>query len=133
MLRLGSAAVLTVLLVLGLPAATRLALNTAPPATLLRLEDWLGVWRDGQNVVWISLNPDNQVTVVGAAYADDPLGRTAPTNVRFQTFPNSDRISFMADTNPCTAEFRNSRGVTLIVSDNGQCGGSSLDGVYTHQ
>jgi hypothetical protein len=130
MLRLGSAAVLTVLLVLGLPAATRLALNTAPPPTVLRIEDWLGVWRDGLNVVWISLNPDNQVTVVGAAYSADP---TIPrSDERFQTALYTDRISFM-DEYACTADFHNNARGELIVTDNGGCGGARFNGTYIHQ
>jgi hypothetical protein len=131
MFRLGSAAVLTVLLVLGLPAATHLALNTAPPATILRIEDWLGVWRDGQNVVWISLNPDNQVTVVGAAYSTNPA--IPRSDLRFQTALYTDRISFMDESDPCAADFHNNARGELTVTDNGQCGGARFNGVYIHQ
>ncbi len=63
---------LAALLVLGLPAATKLALMTAPQPAVLTAQDWLGVWRDGQNVVWISQNPDDFVTVVAAAYNREP-------------------------------------------------------------
>jgi len=131
MFRLGSAAVLTVLLVLGLPAATRLALNTAPPPTVLRIEDWLGVWRDGLNVVWISLNPDNQVTVVGAAYSNDP--NVPRSGLQFQTALYTDRISFMAESDPCSADFHNNARGELTVTDNGQCGAARFNGVYIHQ
>jgi hypothetical protein len=127
---------LAVLLVLAFPAATRLALVTAPQASALSTDAWLGVWRDGQNVVWISLNPnelvDEQVTVVGAAYSNDPVGKVAHANMQFETSPMGNRITLVAESDPCAADLLNFGG-QLIVRDNGQCGGARFDGVYTHQ
>lgn len=124
------------LLVLVLPAATRLALVTAPPAAELSTHAWLGVWRDGENVVWISLNPndqlDDQVTVVGAAYSNDPIGKVAHANIQFETSPMGNRISLVAESDPCTVDLVN-LGAQLVVRDNGQCGGARFDGVYIHQ
>jgi hypothetical protein len=123
---------LAAVLVLALPAATRLALVTAPDVATLSTDDWLGVWRDGQNVVWISLNPDDLVTVVGAAYSNDPVGKVGHASVQFETLPMGNRISLVAESDPCSADFLNFGG-QLIVRDNGQCGGARLNGVYTHQ
>ena len=123
---------LAALLVLALPAATRLALVTAPDAATLSTDDWLGVWRDGLNVVWISLNPNDLVTVVGAAYSDDPVGKVSHANMQFETSPSGNRISLLAESDPCSADLLNFGG-QLIVRDNGQCGGARFDGVYTHQ
>ena len=123
---------LAALLVLVLPAATRLALVTAPTAATPSTDEWLGVWRDGLNVVWISLNPNELVTVVGAAYSDDPVGKVGHANMQFETSPSGNRISLIAESAPCSAELLNFGG-QLIVRDNGRRGGARFDGVYTHQ
>lgn len=124
---------LAALLVLGLPAATKLALMTAPQPAVLTAQDWLGVWRDGQNVVWISQNPDDFVTVVAAAYNREPAeGQINHATLQFETMLSGNRVRYLADTAPCNADILNVGG-QLIVRDNGQCGAARFDGVYTHQ
>jgi hypothetical protein len=123
---------LAALLVLALPAATRLALVTAPGAAMLSTDDWLGVWRDGQNVVWISQNPDDLVTVVSAAYSEGTSTQAGHGTLQFEALLNGNRITYAADTAPCTANMLNYGG-QLIVQDNGYCGPVRFNGVYTHQ
>jgi hypothetical protein len=124
---------LAAILVFAVPAATRLALVTAPPAAALTAHDWLGVWRDGQNVVWISQNPDELVTVVSAAYstAADAAGPTHGT-LQFEAMLEGNRIRYADDIAPCAADMLNYGG-QLIVQDNGNCGPVRFNGVYTHQ
>jgi hypothetical protein len=124
---------LAALLVIVLPAATKLALVTAPQPAVLTAHDWLGVWRDGQNVVWISQNPDELLTVVSAAYTTAPQpGQSNHGTIQFETMMTGNRIRYMADTAPCNADILNIGG-QLIVRDNGQCGPAKFDGIYTHQ
>lgn len=124
---------LAALLVLAFPAATRLALVTAPEAQALTAHDWLGVWRDGQNVVWISQNPDELVTVVSAAYST--TGSNEALNhgtLQFEAKLKGNRIRYADDIVPCAADMLNYGG-QLIVQDNGNCGPVRFNGVYTHQ
>ena len=123
---------LAAILVLVLPAATKLALITAPEAATLTPHDWLGVWRDGQNVVWISQNPDDLVTVVSAAYSESTTNQASHGTLQFEALLNGNRITYAADTAPCTANMLNYGG-QLIVEDNGYCGPVRFNGVYTHQ
>ena len=123
---------LAAILVLVLPAATRLALVTAPEAAALTPHDWLGVWRDGQNVVWISQNPDDLVTVVSAAYSTGGANQPGDGTLQFEAMLQGNRISYAADAAPCTADMLNFGG-QLIVQDNGNCGPVRFNGVYTHQ
>lgn len=123
---------LAALLVLILPAATRLALVTAPQAAALTSHDWLGVWRDGQNVVWISQNPDELVTVVSAAYSETTANQATHGTLQFEAMLSGNRISYADDSAPCTADMLNYGG-QLIVQDNGYCGPVRFNGVYTHQ
>ena len=124
---------LAALLVFALPAATRLALVTAPQPAVLTADDWLGVWRDGQNVVWISLNPDAFVTVVAAAYnPEPPEGQANHATLQFETMVSGNRVRYTADTAPCNADILNVGG-QLIVRDNGECGPARFDGIYPHQ
>jgi hypothetical protein len=123
---------LAAILVLALPAATKLALVTAPQLATLTAHDWLGVWRDGQNVVWISQNPDDLVTIVSAAYAEGTNNQAGHGTLQFEAMLNGNRISYAADTAPCTADLLNYGG-QLIVQDNGYCGPVRFNGVYTHQ
>jgi len=123
---------LAALVVLAMPAATRMALETGPEMAALTAHDWLGVWRDGQNVVWISQNPDELVTVVSAAYSVSPGNRANHGTLQFEAMLKGNRISYAADTAPCTADMLNYGG-QLIVQDNGYCGPVSFNGVYTHQ
>jgi hypothetical protein len=124
---------LAIVLVLAIPAATRMALVTAPAPQALTAHDWLGVWRDGQNVVWISQNPDDLVTVVSAAYATgaSPAGLSHGT-LQFEAPLEGNRIRYTGDIVPCTADMLNYGG-QLIVRDNGNCGPVRFSGVYTHQ
>jgi len=125
---------LAALLVLFLPAATKLALVTAPHPPVLTAHDWVGVWRDGQNVVWISQNPDDLLTVVSAVYSPTPEhGQVNHATLQFETMlSGGNRIRYVADTAPCNADMLNI-GRQLIVRDNGQCGPTRFDGIYTHQ
>jgi len=123
---------LAAILVLVMPAATRLALVSAPEAAALTPHDWLGVWRDGQNVVWISQNPDDLVTVVSAAYSTAGSNQPGHGTLQFEAMLQGNRISYAADAAPCTADMLNFGG-QLIVQDNGNCGPVRFNGVYTHQ
>ena len=123
---------LAAILGLTLPAATKLALKTAPEAATLPPHDWLGVWRDGQNVVWISQHPDALVTVVSAAYSEGTSTQAGHGTLQFEALLNGNRISYAADTAPCTANMLNYGG-QLIVEDNGDCGPVRFNGVYTQQ
>ena len=123
---------LAAILVLVLPAATRLALVTAPEAAALTPHDWLGVWRDGQNVVWISQNPDDLVTVVSAAYSTGGANQPGHGTLQIEAMLQGNRISYAADAAPCTADMLNFGG-QLIAQDNGNCGPVRFNGVYTHQ
>ncbi|HVY51466.1 MAG TPA: hypothetical protein VHA07_07865 [Devosia sp.] len=124
---------LAAVLVLALPAATKVALVTAPEAHPLTAHDWLGVWRDGQNVVWISQNPDELVTVVSAAYATAAnAGGPMHGTLQFEAALKGDRIRYADDVAPCAADMLNYGG-QLIVQDNGNCGPVRFNGVYTHQ
>ena len=123
---------LAALVVLAMPAGTRPALDTAPVTAALTAHDWLGVWRDGQNVVWISLNPDELVTVVSAAYSVSTNNQANHGTLQFEAMLKGNRISYAADSAPCTADMLNYGG-QLIVQDNGYCGPVRFNGVYTHQ
>ena len=123
---------LAAIVVLAMPTATRLALETGPEMAALTPHDWLGVWRDGQNVVWISQNPDDMVTVVSAAYSVSSSNQASHGTLQFEAMLNGNRITYAADTAPCTADMLNYGG-QLIVQDNGYCGPVRFNGVYTHQ
>lgn len=123
---------LAAVVILAMPSATRLALQTAPASATLTPHDWLGVWRDGQNVVWISQNPDDLVTVVSAAYSAGTTDKASHGTLQFETTLKGNRITYADDMAPCTADMLNYGG-QLIVQDNGYCGPVRFNGVYTHQ
>jgi hypothetical protein len=124
---------LAAILILAIPAATRLAVVTAPETVQLTPHDWLGVWRKGQDVVWISQNPDDLVTVVSAAYSPGTIGQRRNGTRQFEAMLDGNRIRYADDMSPCTADMLNVGGQQLIVEDNGHCGPVPFAGVYTHQ
>jgi hypothetical protein len=124
----------TVVAVAAAGAAT--SLTRDPPPLPLSMHDWVGVWLDGRNVVWISGNPDETLSIVAAAYHPTADGQIADARLDFEAAPGGARLSRVGggDAN-CAALITNTGGTTLVVEDNGRCAGGAVrfDGVYRHQ
>jgi hypothetical protein len=106
----------------------------APALNVFTTDDWLGVWLDGKNVVWISANPDDTLSVVGAAY-ETSGGRTIDARLDFEAIPRGSLQNVvLGGDSDCAAQLTNLRH-SLVVEDNGRCKGGAIrfDGVYTHQ
>jgi hypothetical protein len=127
--------------VLGLLSATAVALavggaigslaDAVPPAiSVFTPHDWVGVWRNGQNVILISANPDETLSVVGAAYPVGGSGRDGRLDFEAAPVGGAQSIVYGGDSD-CAAILANMR-ATLVVRDNGNCA-VTFDGVYRHQ
>lgn len=125
---------LAALFALAFPAASQATLLMLKPAAQVTQHEWLGVWLDGQNVVWVSRNPDDTLSVVGAAYSAGSEGHVTQGALDFEAAPVDGRITLTAATQAaCGAELINLR-THLVVRDNGHCGTNvRFDGVYAHQ
>ena len=130
--------------VLRLLLATAMCLVTAGSATFLvapqteaalTTHDWLGVWLDGRNVVWIAGTPTDTLSIVGAAYHELEGGSVIDARLDFEAVPGGKTLSMVVGgTGDCAAQMTNT-GPTLIVRDNGRCkdGNVRFNGVYVHQ
>ncbi len=123
---------LAALIVFAVPAASQASLLVLHPPAEVTQHDWLGVWLNGHNVVWVSRNPDDTLSVVGAAYSHAAEGQVIQGTLDFEAIPAGGRMTTLA-ASACGAELINLRGY-MLVRDNGRCGdGVRFDGVYTHQ
>ena len=130
---LGLASALAVVIGVSLATSPALIDPAPPPIDVLTPHDWVGVWRDGQNVILITANPDETLSVVGAAYPVVATGRDGRLDFEAAPAGGAQSLVFGGDSD-CAAVLSNRRD-TLLVRDNGNCAGGAVtfDGVYRHQ
>jgi hypothetical protein len=120
------------LALLLLPGTAQASLLVLKPPGAVSQHDWLGVWLHGHDVIWVTRNPDDTLSIVGAAYSAGDEGHVMQASLDFEVAWAEGRNTLAGGAGTCGARLVNMRHY-LLVRDNGGCGGARFDGLYAHQ